>query len=196
MKAHLSKLEAAVMLGVSLRTIDAMVKREELPVIWCMGRPRIPTRAVEQLGKSTTLAIRRPPVEVIQPPQDELPEVLFDTVLERKLSQMAARSANSIFEPFFQSKSVADEIRRSQPAWERAKHKLVYAKWGCQKCETKSVPHAALGLCHKCYTRWKSRLEMVVKQAEEVFRKRSPMMLHDLTEEAQAALRNEPSDHE
>lgn len=188
MKSHVSKLEAAVMLGVCVKTIDNMVRRDELPVIWCMGRPRIPTRAVEQLGKSTTLALRReaPPVEIVAP--DPVPEVLFDVLIERKLAKMATKAANSALEPFFQTKAVSDEIRRGQTLAEQAKWKLFYAKWGCLICETKAVPHDSCGMCQKCYARTQSRLKQVVQQAEAAFRKRAPMLIHDLTEEAQAAL--------
>lgn len=188
MKSHMSKLEAAVMLGVSIRTIDAMVKRDELPVIWCMGRPRIPRSAVEKLGKSTALAVRREvPVEIVPP--DPMPEVLFDILIERKLAKMATSAANSLLEPFFQSKAVTDEIRRGQTLAEQAKWKLFYAKWGCLICETRAVPHASCGMCQKCYARTQGRIKLVIQQAEDAFRKRAPMLIHDLTEEAEAALR-------
>lgn len=97
-------------------------------------------------------------------------------------------SVNTILEPFFQSKAVSDEMRRRQTLAERAKHRLAYEKWGCIDCKTKAAPHQASGMCRNCYQRWADRYKIVVEQAESAIRKRSPMMFHDLTAEAQAAL--------
>lgn len=195
MKSHVSKEIAAVSLGVSLRTIENMIQRGELSVIRCLGSVRIPGSELERLGKSTVLALRREvPVEVM--PQGALPEALFETLIERKLAQMATKAANSVLEPFFQSKAVSDEIRRGQTLAEQAKWKLCYAKWGCLICETRSVPHVACGMCRACYARTQSRIKQVVQQAEAAFRKRAPMLIHDLTEDAKAALHSPAEDTE
>lgn len=191
MKKHVSKMEAARLLGVSLRTVDNMIHRGELPVIQRLGHPRIPRRALERLGKSTALADRRvepaEPTEVIAPPQ---PEVLFDVLIERKLAKMAKESVNTILEPFFQSKTVSDEMRRRQTIAERARWGLYFQKFGCLTCETKTAPHIGCGMCAKCYQRTVGRLRVVVEQAESAVRKRGALIFHDLTEEAQSALRD------
>lgn len=185
---HVSKLEAAQILGVSLRTIDNMVQRGELPVIRCLGTPRIPRRALERLGKSTALAIRRvEPAEVLtETPQ---PELLLDVLIEQKLAKMAKSSSDAIMEPFFRPKAASDEIKRRQTLPEQSKWKLYYEKFGCLICETRATPHESHGMCRNCYRRTHGRLKVLIGQAEDAIRKRGALIVHDLTAEAQAALR-------
>ncbi len=69
----------------------------------------------------------------------------------------ALRSANGpealLFEPFFQNRQTAVEVRRLQPLGEQRKWARFFELHGCLRCSRKDVRHASHGLCAKC-RRW------------------------------------------
>ena len=58
------------------------------------------------------------------------------------------------FQPYFQSRRVAQELKKLQSVPQQRSWSLVYEHWGCSHCDTKERPHAGCGMCRPYYTKW------------------------------------------
>jgi len=67
-----------------------------------------------------------------------------------------------LFEPFFRSRSESVRIQRLQTHAERRKFADAFALEGCLRCQTKSRPHCACGLCTVCHRWYKNVLQKVL----------------------------------
>jgi len=87
-------------------------------------------------------------------------------LIEEKVAEATGGPA-AMFQPFFQSKRLAAEIRRQQSVAENNKFSYYYEIWGCLAgCgRTKEVAaHGSLGMCNECYRRIAQRLREIVRQ--------------------------------
>lgn len=114
------------------------------------------------------------------------PEQLLKEMVEREVAELLFNREAMLFEPFFRSKKIADEIRRLQTVPEWQKWGRYFDKWGCLICEQiqryltdllarddirqavvdtiealkkSTVLHGADGMCPRCYERTSERLK-------------------------------------
>ena len=95
-------------------------------------------------------------IEVLAPNEaDRLRESkgmkLLDQVVQQSLAEALAGRDQFVLEPFFRSRQEAYEIRRLQTVPERQSWAGVYEEHGCLFCHKSELPHAACGMCTKCY---------------------------------------------
>jgi hypothetical protein len=95
---------------------------------------------------------------------------------QRKFTQMIARMVEeqvqealsgdkeSIFQPFFQTKEIAREIKRRQTVPEQQKWHFYFEKHGCLICGTKEKAHHHLGMCATCLRRTYQRLAQIIRE--------------------------------
>lgn len=94
-------------------------------------------------------------------------EADFKRMIAEAVDQKVAEAisgSDAIFQPFFQPRAVANEIRRKQTCAEKYKWGHYYEKWGCLVCGTKDAIHHALGMCHTCHRLVDTRLQAVLRQ--------------------------------
>jgi hypothetical protein len=70
-----------------------------------------------------------------------------------------------VFEPFFQTQAIANEIRKHQTALEVGKWTYFYDEWGCLVCSTANRWHQSVGMCARCYMRTTARLKECLRCA-------------------------------
>jgi hypothetical protein len=91
-------------------------------------------------------------------------EAMLNQLVQRKVAEAVANQASIAFEPFFRDQAVANQIKRLQDVHWQNKFSYRFEDYGCMICNTKSAPHASLGLCSKCLHREHSRLIACVKR--------------------------------
>jgi hypothetical protein len=87
-------------------------------------------------------------------------------LVEQKVAE-ALKGGDSIFQPWFQTKTITDEIRKHQTVTEKDKWSYYFEKWGCVLCRTKKRAHYGLGLCYRCRCRTYSRLAAILREVEK-----------------------------
>ena len=92
------------------------------------------------------------------PPEASLPTGLppMEAELNRRVDIRVAEiiAHRDDFQPYFQSRRVAQELKRIQSVPEQRSWALVYEQWGCTHCKTKERPHSSCGMCGPCKTKW------------------------------------------
>ncbi len=114
-------------------------------------------------------AIQKALLEIVPPGQHtkaEQAEALL-TLLNERLAELMGRQDLRLFQPFFESRQVAYELRRLQTAPEWHKWRVYYEMWGCLVCGEREQPHDALGMCKGCHRRTAHRLRMIVQRLNE-----------------------------
>jgi hypothetical protein len=113
-------------------------------------------------------------VEVMPPENPNSPRLgpddakkLLKELVQRQVAEIMAQRDEFLFQPFFQQKKVADEIKRLQTVPERNKWNRYYHRWGCLACRTRKVPHCSLGMCAGCHGRIIQRLKSVIADTKE-----------------------------
>ena len=88
-------------------------------------------------------------------------------LVEQKVNEaLSGKSADSIFEPFFQPQPVADYMKQQMTVSQKMKWRLYYEKWGCMRCETKKTGHLSLGMCNRCYHLVLGRLKVCIRELD------------------------------
>jgi MerR-like DNA binding protein len=139
--------------------------------------------------KSQIVRVER--AEIVAPDRNQQAEqfkLMIAQAIEKQVGE-ALSTNDSIFQPFFQSQSVAHEIKRRQTVAEQQKYVNRFKKYGCMICETKDRPHQSLSMCATCYRREVQRLREVVR--EHSVRDTAQLGFIDTVRLARAAL--EPS---
>jgi hypothetical protein len=104
-------------------------------------------------------------------------------VIEQKVARLLANRDEFVFQPFFQEKKVAAEIRRIQSIPEQRKWSLYFESFGCLICGDRKAMHNSCGMCRGCYTLVFQRLEKIIKQ----YRRKSEEHLDFPTDRAEMA---------
>jgi len=136
--------------------------------------------------KSKALAVPSEAVEVL-PGRVASRDPALERMIEQKLAEMMGSSQHGIFEPFFQSKAIADAIRKLETVPQQRKWHIYFAEWGCLICGRQDRRYSGLGMCSACYRRTLSRLQDIVRRAEAERPEQAP--LRDLQDVAREALR-------
>lgn len=105
-------------------------------------------------------------VEIL-PPEPTHPEAAFDALVQQKVAEALARREDATFQPYFQSRRVAHEIRKMQSVPEQRAWAVHYERYGCTHCGTTKRPHGACGMCSSCYAK-------ISKQKREIEKELSP----------------------
>jgi hypothetical protein len=124
-------------------------------------------------------------------PIDSAPNVRaqLEAFIEHKMAEMMGGDAG-VFEPFFQPKKIADEIRKLQTVPQQRKWHDYFEEWGCLICEKKNRPHTSNGMCNACRRRTAGRLQAILRFTEKQERPDAPSFAPNrLTELARGAVR-------
>ena len=108
-------------------------------------------------------------------------------LVEQKVNEaLSGISGDSIFEPFFQPKSVADRMKCEMNVSQQQKFAAYYEKWGCLRCDTKKTGHNSLGMCLRCHHLIGDRLRACIRELDA----ERPMVIPtlDRTDLAQQAI--------
>ena len=127
-------------------------------------------------------------------PVDPAPNVRaqLEAFIEHKIAEMMGGDAG-VFEPFFQPKKIADEIRKLQTVPQQRKWHDYYLEWGCLVCQKKNWPHTSNGMCQACHSRTLARLKTILRSTENERSDSSPFTPDRLTELASGAVRKQLS---
>src|SRR5580700_9489243 len=90
------------------------------------------------------------PAEIVPRGRDQMAEdfkAMIAQVVEERVQAALAHETDSIFQPFFQSKEVCNEIRRRQAVHEQQKFANYFQDYGCLVCERRDAQHQSLGMC-------------------------------------------------
>jgi hypothetical protein len=101
----------------------------------------------EQLVKVEAVEVLPPDVQPVGPPAEE---AKLQALVRREIAEARVQNEGMLFEPWFRSRRVAEEIRRLQTVPERRVSAACYERWGCMICRTKSRPHAGHSMCGRC----------------------------------------------
>src|SRR5579862_6226449 len=144
--------------------------------------------------EQASLPIRSSFAEVLpMPPPREVLDTRLRELIEQKLAEMMGGDAG-LFEPFFQPKKIADEIKKLQTVPQQRKWHHYFQEWGCLICEKKNRPHMCLGMCQACYPKIAHRLQNIVRLTEGEEQANAPSFAPDrLTELASGAVRKQLS---
>ena len=106
----------------------------------------------EQLVKAEKVEV----VEVLPPDVQlgvvSIEEARIKAIAQRQVAEVLA--SRDDFQPYFQSRRVAQELKKLQSVPGQRSWSLVYEHWGCTHCRTKKHPHAGCGMCGLCKTKW------------------------------------------
>ena len=89
-------------------------------------------------------------------------QAMLKKIIEQQVAEMLANRDDLLFQPFLQSKRVADELRPADGS-ELRKWSVYYVRHGCLVCRTKGGIYACCGMCRNCATRTRNRLKACVK---------------------------------
>jgi hypothetical protein len=137
--------------------------------------------------KSKALAIRSQAVEVLPASPGRGRDPALERMIEQKIAEMMDDSQDGIFQPFFQSKAIEQEIRKLQTVPQKRKWHYYFEDWGCLICESKDRRPKSLGMCATCFDRVRQRLAASLRRAEAERPEQAP--LRDLQDVAREALR-------
>ena len=123
----------------------------------------------EQLIKADKVEV----VEVLPPDVQlgavSIEEARIKAIAQRQVAEVLA--SRDDFQPYFQSRRVAQELKKLQSVPQQRSWALVYEQWGCTHCDTKERPHAGCGMCGPCKTKWlyrKKAAERVLSGEKEL----------------------------
>ncbi len=92
------------------------------------------------------------------PPEASLPTglSLMEAEVDRRVDIRVAEimAHRDDFQSYFQSRRVAQELKRLQSVPEQRAWALTYERWGCTHCKTKERPHSSCGMCGPCKIKW------------------------------------------
>jgi hypothetical protein len=91
-------------------------------------------------------------------------ERTLDGLVQHKVAEIMADRDCVVFEPFFRSRRIADELRRLQTMPERRKWSVYYERYGCLICETQKRMHVGNGMCARCYARTFNTLKQIIAE--------------------------------
>ncbi|MGC1107105.1 MAG: hypothetical protein WA876_11250 [Candidatus Acidiferrales bacterium] len=99
-----------------------------------------------------------------QGPQSELSQL--ERLVQQKVAEILASREDLLLRPFFDTRRIAEELRRLQTMPARRKWSVYYATFGCLICRRKRESHhGGCGMCWNCYQRTSTRLRTIVDEA-------------------------------
>jgi hypothetical protein len=77
-------------------------------------------------------------------------EAKLQALVQEQVAEILARREDLIFQPYFQSRRVAQELLKLKSIPERRAWSVRYDRKGCSHCKTKKRPHSSCGMCLPC----------------------------------------------
>lgn len=122
------------------------------------------------------------------PPAREDTRAMIARLVEERISEIMENkdgADGADLEPFFRPKKVSYEMRRRMTVAEQNRWSYYYEDNGCLICATTDVPHVSLGMCQKCLSRTRERLEASIRKRHSGD---EPETFHDTADLAREAL--------
>jgi hypothetical protein len=128
------------------------------------------------------------PIEVLKPVRP-VPNVRaqLDAYIEQKIAEIIGADKTGIFEPFFQRKALAREIRKLLTVPQQHEWHDYFLEWGCVDCKKKDDRYGAAGMCATCYHRVLMRKQTIRRFRERERPDAPPFALDRLAELAESA---------
>lgn len=127
-------------------------------------------------------------IVALLPAQKQSDAELLERLVRERVDEILASREDLLMRPFFEaSKRVSTELRNLQTMPERRKWPNYFARYGCVICETREVPHCALGMCTTCHVRITARLRSIL--AEDLRAHETAKFASHLESTARRALR-------
>lgn len=102
-------------------------------------------------NRSTAIELLRPESSALASPERDFEKL--DRLVQQRVAEILTSKDAFIWEPWFRTRQVANEIRRLQTVGQQRKWPRSYERRGCLVCSTKERPHASNGMCHSCHAR-------------------------------------------
>ncbi|HVA16237.1 MAG TPA: hypothetical protein VMV59_00850 [Candidatus Dormibacteraeota bacterium] len=126
-------------------------------------------------------------VVALLPAQKQSDAELLERLVHERVDEILASREDLLLRPFFDSKRVSSELRNLQTMGERRKWPKYFESHGCLICETRDVPHCALGMCTTCHVRVARRIRAIL--AEDARAQESAKFANNLESTARRAVR-------
>jgi len=121
------------------------------------------------MARKSNQIVKADKVEVVEvlPPEVQLgvvsiEEARIKAIAQRQVAEVLA--SRDDFQPYFQNRRVAQELKKLQSVPEQRSWALVYEQWGCTHCKTKKRPHSSCGMCGPCKIKWVYRKKAVERE--------------------------------
>jgi hypothetical protein len=91
---------------------------------------------------------------------------MVEQLVDQKVAE-ATQGSNALLQPWFQSRDVANEIKRRQTVTEQAKWTNYFADWGCiicGLCGPTAAAHESSGMCNRCRRKTYQRLRATLRK--------------------------------
>ena len=111
----------------------------------------------------------------------------LDAYIEQKIAEIIGADKTGLFQPFFQRKEIAREIKKLETVPQQRKWHSYFDEWGCLVCAEKDRQYVSGGMCAACYSRVKMRLQTIVRFMEIERPDATPLDPGRLTDLAQSA---------
>ncbi len=119
-------------------------------------------RKKNQLVRVSRVEVLPPEVRSVSPPRGE---GKLQQYIQHHVAELLARREDGIFQPFFQSRRIYQELKKLQSVPEQRKWSMYFSRYGCLVCKTKKRPHSSCGMCMRCKMLVVQRLNAVVKES-------------------------------
>jgi hypothetical protein len=91
-------------------------------------------------------------------------ESLIMRLVNERIAELMTEAQTADLQPFFEISEVAEAMRRTIHVIERHKWAWLFEEWGCLICERKDARHQSLGMCQRCFSRTRERLNAVKRR--------------------------------
>jgi hypothetical protein len=88
-------------------------------------------------------------------------KAVIESMVRKRVDEILSASEMTEVEADCRPREVAAVSRQTQDMFERDKWALYFEKWGCRKCEKKTVNHSSTGHCEICASRLHQRLRKI-----------------------------------
>ena len=138
-----------------MRKKKANIPTEELVEIHRKYLPR------EEMLESSAAIV--PIVETVLAPAEPSANLkaVIENLVRKRVDEILAASGLAELEADLRPREIALAARQAQGVFERVKWRLYFEKWGCRKCEKKTVNHASTGHCSSCEQRLRIRMRRI-----------------------------------
>jgi hypothetical protein len=120
--------------------------------------------------KTATVEIIKSEVVRERPARHQDMGALLDQLVRQRVAEALSNRDDSILQPWFQSKTVANEIRKLQTVTEQRCKALYFEKYGCIHCKTKKHSHNSGGLCNRCHASITSRMRACERELSDAYK--------------------------
>jgi hypothetical protein len=88
-------------------------------------------------------------------------KAVIEGMVRKRVDEILAASGLAEIENDCRPREIAKVSRQTENMFERDKWALYFEKWGCRKCEKKTVNHSSTGHCDICASRLHQRLRKI-----------------------------------